>query len=192
MVKNHEKSQLRKRMLAKLVTLAKNEAIRRSRDVENRLSSLSEYRESKIIMFYYPIKGEVDVREIVRKSLLTKKVCLPAADLINKQLKIYQIEELDSDVSKGAFGIKEPNKEATKEVDIENIDLVVVPGLAFDCQKNRLGRGGGFYDRFLQKIPNSTKKIGVAFDFQILESLPVNLARDQKVDLIVTEKRVIE
>jgi 5-formyltetrahydrofolate cyclo-ligase len=94
-------------------------------------------------------------------------------------------------LAKGAFGIKEPNKKKAKELDINEIDTVIVPGLAYDYSRNRLGRGGGFYDRLLKKLPNSVKKLGVAFDFQILKSLPTNLFTDQKVDLIVTENRTI-
>ncbi len=179
-------------MLARLVSLAKGEVIRRSENVEAKLSSLSMYKKSEITMFYYPLEGEVDLRKIIRKALLTKKVCLPVTDLINKQLRIYQINNLDNDLIKGSFGIKEPNKQRAEEVDIRRIDTVIVPGLAFDYQKNRLGRGAGFYDRFLQKMPNSTKKIGVAFDFQILENLPVNLSQDQKVDSIVTDSIIVK
>ncbi len=192
MLEKQEKTQLRKKLLAKLADLAKNEIIRRSEDAETKISSLSIYKNSKVIMFYYPLRRELDLRKIIRKSLLTKRVCLPVTDVLNKQLRVYQIIDLDSDLVEGAFGTKEPNKEKVKEVDFREIDTIIVPGLAFDYQKNRLGRGGGFYDRFLRKIPNSTKKIGVAFDFQLLENLPVNLSQDQKVDLVVTDSKVIQ
>jgi len=192
MIKNQAKSQLRKRMLAKAASLTEDEAIRRSKNAEIRLSKLSLYKEAKTIVFYYPIKGELDLRRMLRKALVKKKVCLPFTDLANKRLRIYHVQDLDRDLAKGTFGIKEPRGEKIKEVDVREIDLVIVPGLAFDRQKNRLGRGGGFYDRFLKEIPDSAKKIGAAFDFQVTESLPVNLSQDQKVDLIVTDSRVIE
>ncbi|MCF7894475.1 MAG: 5-formyltetrahydrofolate cyclo-ligase [Candidatus Omnitrophica bacterium] len=191
MVENHSKQQLRKQMLAKLVGLAKNELRRRSKNVEAKLSSLSIYKNSEIIMFYYPIEGEVDIKGLVRKACLEKKVCLPVTDLVNKSLRIFQINDIENDLVKGAFGIKEPNKEKAKELDINEIDTVIVPGLAYDYNKNRLGRGGGFYDRLLEKLPNSTKRVGVAFDFQILENLPVSPVTDQRVDLIVTEDKTI-
>ncbi|MCF7879017.1 MAG: 5-formyltetrahydrofolate cyclo-ligase [Candidatus Omnitrophica bacterium] len=191
MVENHSKQQLRKQMLAKLVALTKNELKRRSKNVETKLSSLSLYKNSEIIMFYYPIEGEVNIKEIIRKACLEKKVCLPVTDLLNKTLRIFEIDDLDCGLAKGAFGIKEPNKKKAKELDINEIDTVIVPGLAYDYNRNRLGRGGGFYDRLLKKLPNSVQKLGVAFDFQILKSLPTNLFTDQKVDLIVTENRTI-
>ncbi len=191
MVKKQQKEQLRKQMLTKLVSLAKNELRRRSKNVEIKLSSLSLYKDSEVILFYYPLKGEVDVREIIRKAFSNKKVCLPVTDFANKNLRIFQINNLESNLVKGTFGIKEPNKEKAKELDIREIDTVIVPGLAFDRLKNRLGRGGGFYDRLLGKLPNSTNKVGVAFDFQILESLPTNLLTDQRVDMIITESYII-
>ncbi|MCF7916315.1 MAG: 5-formyltetrahydrofolate cyclo-ligase [Candidatus Omnitrophica bacterium] len=191
MVKKQQKEQLRKQMLAKLVSLAKNELRRRSKNVETRLSSLSLYKNSETILFYHPIKGEVDIKEIIRKAFLNKKVCLPVTDFVNKRLRIFEIKDLDLGLVKGAFGIREPNKEKAKELDINQIDTVIVPGLAFDRTKNRLGRGGGFYDRLLEKLPNSVKKVGVAFDFQILSSLPTNLFTDQRVDMIVTESYTI-
>lgn len=192
MLKNLEKDHLRKRMLAKLAALAKNEVIRRSENAAVKLSGLSCYKKSEIILFYYPLGGEVDLRKVIRKAFLTKKVCLPATDLERKKLKVYQIDSLECGLVKGAFGINEPNEKKAKEVDIKKIDTVIVPGLAFSHKKDRLGRGGGFYDRFLQELSNFTRKIGVAFDFQILENLPVNLSEDQRVDLVVTDSRIIE
>lgn len=191
MVKKEQKKQLRKQMLTKLASLAKNELRRRSKNVETRLSSLSLYKDSETILFYHPIEGEVDIKEIIRKAFLNKKVCLPVTDFVNKKLRIFEIKDLDIGLVKGTFGIKEPKKENAKELDINQIDTVIIPGLAFDRMKNRLGRGGGFYDRFLKKLPNSVKKVGVAFDFQILESLPTNLFTDQRVDMIVTESYTI-
>lgn len=191
MVKNQEKIEIRQKMLARLAALVKDEAIRRSKDVENKLLKLSIYKEAKTIMFYHPVKGEVDLRGIIRKAFSEKKVCLPVTDLASGQLKIYQISGLGDNLAKGAFGIKEPNKATAKEIDISQIDTIIIPGLAFDFKKNRLGRGGGFYDRFLSKISGSAKKIGVAFDFQVIKSLPVNLFQDQKVDIVVTDTRVV-
>ena len=85
----------------------------------------------------------------------------------------------------------EPDPQKTKEIDTREIDMVIVPALGFDRKRNRLGRGAGFYDRFLAKITPPTLKVGIAFECQIVENLPVNLALDQKVDLVVTEKSII-
>ena len=142
-------------------------------------------------MAYYPLRGEVDILRKIRKDLGSKRFCFPVMDLKAKNLRIFEITNLDEDFCVGAWGVMQPDTEKTKEVDIKEIDVVIVPGLAFDRQRNRLGRGAGFYDRFLQDITPSTKKVGIAFEFQILENLPTNLSWDQKVDTVVSENFII-
>ena len=112
-------------------------------------------------------------------------------DLKAKDLRIFEINDLDKDFISGPFGVMEPNTQYAKEVSIEEIDAVIVPGLGFDREKNRLGRGAGFYDRFLKRITPSVKRIGIAFEFQISESLPINFSLDQKLDAVVSESFVV-
>jgi 5-formyltetrahydrofolate cyclo-ligase len=85
----------------------------------------------------------------------------------------------------------EPDPDTREGVDLRKIDLIIVPGLGFDRGKNRLGRGEGFYDRFLKTVKPPTIKVGVAFDCQIQDALPHNPAWDEKVDLIVGETSII-
>jgi len=191
MVIDKEKKELREKLLKRLLSLTDEEIKRRSTNVTEKLSSLSIYKESKNVMVYYPLRGEVDILEEIRKELGNKRFCFPVTDLKEKRMRIFEIKDLDKDFILGAYGIKEPNPRTTKETDTGEIDLVIVPGLAFDRQKNRLGRGAGFYDRFLANISGSTKKIGIAFNFQVLDDLPVNLSFDQKVDKVVSEDFIL-
>ena len=191
MVIDRKKKELRQKLLERLLSLTEGEIKRRSQDVTKKLSSLPIYKESKIVMVYYPLPGEVDILEEIRKELGSKRFCFPVTDLKEKRMRIFEVKDLDKDFIPGAYGIMEPNPQKTKETDIGEIDLVIVPGLAFDHQKNRLGRGAGFYDRFLANTSGSTKKIGIAFDFQVLENLPVNLSFDQKVDAVVSEDFIL-
>ena len=112
-------------------------------------------------------------------------------DLKEKRLRAFAVRNLDKDFILGPFEVKEPDTKITKEVDIKEIDLIIVPGLGFDREKNRLGRGAGFYDRFLSNIEASAKRVGIAFDFQILSNLPTNLSLDQKVDVVVSESFIV-
>lgn len=191
MVLDREKQGIRQKLLERLLSLTKNEIKRRSKDVENKLSELPIYKQAKVIMVYYPLRGEVDILRKIKKDLGNKRFCFPVMDLEAKNLRIFEIANLDEDFCVGAWGVMQPDTEKAKEVDIKEIDVVIVPGLAFDKQRNRLGRGAGFYDRFLQDITPPTKKVGIAFEFQILENLPTNLSWDQKVDTIVSENFVI-
>ena len=191
MVINNEKKALRQKLLERLLDLTEQELRRRSKNVEEKLSNLSIYKNAKVIMGYYPLKGEVDILGKIREDFASKRFCFPVMDLKGKRLRIFEVRNLDKDFIFGPFGVKEPDTKITKEVNIKEIDLIIVPGLGFDREKNRLGRGAGFYDRFLSDIETSTQKVGIAFDFQILSNLPTNLSLDQKVDVVVGESFII-
>ncbi len=191
MVISREKQQLRQKLSEQLLSLTQEEIKRRSRNVEDRLSSLSIYSKAENVMVYYPLKGEVDILEMIRKDINSKQFFFPVMDTKAKELEVYQVKDLGNDFVDGPFGVREPDSKKTKKADPERIDVVIVPGLGFDRKRNRLGRGAGFYDRFLQKLAPSVQRIGIAFDFQILDNLPTHLSLDQKVDVVVTETEVI-
>ena len=191
MVISREKKELRQKLLSRLLALTESEITRRSKDVEEKLSNLPIYKQAKNVMVYYPLKGEVDILKMIKEALGDKRFCFPVMDLTAKDLRAFEIANLDEDFVLGPYGVMEPDPQKTKEVDIREIDMVIVPGLGFDYQKNRLGRGAGFYDRFLKKLTPSTKKVGVAFECQLLESLPIHLPKDQQLDCVVSEKVVI-
>lgn len=138
-------------------------------------------------MFYYPLKREVNLLGAIREALKQKRVCFPVVDLKEGDLIPYQVKDLVKDFVKGPLEIMQPDKEKATEVELQDIEVVIVPGLAFDREKNRLGRGKGFYDRFLKRLDKKTRKLGVGFDFQLITSIPTDPPRDEKVDLVVTE-----
>ena len=101
----------------------------------------------------------------------------------------YEILDLEKETTKGSFGILEPINEVVEDkrlIKPEEIDLVIVPGVAFDKNMNRIGFGGGFYDRYLSLLKSSCKKVGLAYQFQIVEKIETE-EHDMKVDMIVTE-----
>jgi 5-formyltetrahydrofolate cyclo-ligase len=191
MVVSREKKELRQQLLSRLLSLTESEARRRSNNVGENLSNLPIYKKAKVIAVYYPLRGEVDILEMIRKDIAGKRFCFPVMELAEKRLRFFEVNNLDADFVQGPFGVREPDTEKTKAVDIGEIDMVIVPGIAFDRQHNRLGRGVGFYDRFLETLTHSTAKIGIAFEFQLLDDLPIHLQHDRKVDLIVSEGGVI-
>jgi len=186
MIKNN-KEKLRKLLLGQLLSLTSEETIRRSKNVEKNISDLPIYKNAKTIMAYYPLKGEVSVLGIIKKALGEKKICFPVIDSESNNLIPYCIRDLERDFTRGPYGVMQPDTGSTERIDLKEIDLVLTPGIAYDRNKNRLGRGAGFYDRFIAELGSNTKKIGVAFDFQILDDLPVNVPHDRQVDMIVTE-----
>uniref|UniRef100_A0A7V4JQZ1 5-formyltetrahydrofolate cyclo-ligase n=1 Tax=Thermodesulfobacterium geofontis TaxID=1295609 RepID=A0A7V4JQZ1_9BACT len=151
------------------------------------IETFSQYKNSQKIAFYFAKDKEASLEYLIGKALLEgKKVYLPKTWLKEKTLTFHQIFSF-SDLKPGPFGLLEPPLE-NPELKPENFEIIFVPGVAFDLKKGRIGYGGGFYDKILKKT--KAFKIGVAFSFQIFESLPLE-KHDQKVDIIITEKGII-
>jgi 5-formyltetrahydrofolate cyclo-ligase len=159
---------------------------KKSRVIWESLSSSPEYRRARTIAFYASIakEGEVATSDMIEGSLAQKKkVCLPK--VVGDRLEFFDVKTF-RDLNEGAFGILEP---AGEKVEPEQIDLIVLPGIAFDVFGNRIGFGRGYYDRFLKKVKNASK-VALAFDFQIVDKIP-STKPDVRVHKIVTESRVI-
>jgi 5-formyltetrahydrofolate cyclo-ligase len=180
-----EKETIRKQLLEKLLSLTSSEVERRSKNVERNLQKISEFINAKYIMVYYPLKGEVDLLGMVRKILNEKVICFPFIN--GRDLLPYQVKDLGEDFMIGPFGVTQPKPREERQCALPALDVVLVPGIAFDREYHRLGRGAGYYDRFLKKLSAKTKKIGISFDFQVLEALPHQPSQDENVDVVVTD-----
>lgn len=157
----------------------------KSAAIKQTLFSLPEFMHAKIVMLYYSVRNEVYTHDIIGECLATKKIVLPK--LMLDELKPVELRRMQ-DLVEGQYHIMEPKNTAAIE---EKIDIIIVPGVAFDVMKNRLGTGKGYYDRFLRTIPHPhALKIGLAYDFQIVGQLPVE-PTDVPMDIVITEKRVI-
>lgn len=187
----NDKQEVRKRLLNILLSLTQEEITRRSENVKKLLSELPIYRKASIVMAYFPIKGEVDLLGMIKKDLGVKRFCFPVTDLVTRKIRPFEVKDIDGDFVSGPYGIMQPDITRLKEIEIDKIDLVIIPGVAFDYQRHRLGRGAGYYDRFLKNIKPPAVKAGVAFQTQILQDLPINSTHDQIMDLVVSEDRVI-
>jgi 5-formyltetrahydrofolate cyclo-ligase len=158
-----------------------------SKIIQWRFIETEYYKNSKSIFTYFAFDREVKTDEIIKNALQNnKKVCLPFIDWENRILIPSLIYNFDEIVTYK----KIPVPKNLNPFEKEKIDIVIVPGVVFDIYKNRIGMGGGFYDRFLKDI-RRTLKVALAFEFQILnEKLPID-EYDIKVDIIITEKRII-
>ncbi len=147
------------------------------------------YQFAKTILFYYAKDDEVDTRPMILQALLEKKrVFLPKVKKEDDSIEAYEITSLD-DLSSGEFGVMEPPEKA-RPPDYSQIELAIVPGVAFDSEGNRIGHGMGYNDRLLKRMPNAFF-IGLAFEFQIAPRRIVREAHDVAVDEIITERRRI-
>ena len=146
-------------------------------------------RSAHTILFYAPLPDELDVWPLLEKLLKTEKICaLPAFDDATQFYSARRVKNLETDIFTGKFGVSEPLLECA-EIPLNKFDLVLVPGVAFDLNCNRLGRGKGFYDRILSAA--SGIKCGIGYDFQLLESIPTE-PHDAKVDFVLTPERCVK
>lgn len=137
------------------------------------------FRAAKTVLLYHSLNDEVDTHDFIRKWSNKKQILLPVVVGNELELRLYTNSE---DMQISSYGIKEPVGEAF--TDYESIDLIVVPGVAFDQKGNRLGRGKGYYDRLLPQIP-SAYKAGICFPFQLVEEVPAE-PHDIRMDIIIT------
>lgn len=160
----------------------------RSRRIVERLCQVEAFRRAHRVLFYVAQGGEVETRPLIERWVAKgRKIILPRVK--GDGMVLVEVERLE-DLGPGYRGILEPKPDTGRRVSSEEVEVALVPGLAFDLEGNRLGRGGGHYDRVLAGIGPGALKIGLAFDFQIVERLPAE-AQDIPVEIVVTETRVI-
>jgi len=169
-----EKEKIRIEMRKQLKALSREDRAKRSRLIAAKLRKDANFKTAKTVLFYISTAEEVDTRELAAEALKEgKMVLVPAIDSKNKLMTACVVLDLDKDLIPGSYGILEPNPEKRVAAHQDSIDVVLVPGLAFDQTNNRLGRSGGYYDRFLAKLPKKTSTYGLAFQFQVVKVLPV-------------------
>lgn len=177
------KNELRDRLEAERKSIETVQVAVDSADIVARLMSLPEWVSARTVMAYYPIRCEVDLRSLIREGAREKTVLLPVA-LPGGRMEIRRYTG-EAQLRPGRFGIPEPQGPSYEGP----IDLIIVPGVGFDEHRHRLGRGGGYYDRFLEAHPEAAV-VAVAYDFQVVPSVPV-MTHDKPVDVIVTPSRLI-
>ncbi|GAA0071466.1 5-formyltetrahydrofolate cyclo-ligase [Clostridium sardiniense] len=145
------------------------------------------YKSARGIFIYIGFGSEINTKIIIREALNSgKEVYVPK--VIKKDMILIKIDSLENLVT-SSYGILEPIGDKS-DLDVNKLELIVMPGVAFDKSGNRLGYGGGYYDKFLEQNKIECKKIALSYDFQVLEKLEVE-EHDIKVDLIITENQVI-
>ena len=161
--------------------------VENSRELQQLLSSMQEYQDATTVGCYLSVAGEVSTVDIVSACWSDgKKVCVPAYD---ERCKGYGLASLSNgtELKTGLFGIPEPV--VVEWVHLDEIDMMIVPGLAFDAHGGRVGHGGGYYDRILQQKPGLLA-VAVAFECQVKDEVPMT-PLDVRMDFIVTEQRII-
>ncbi|HHW30409.1 MAG TPA: 5-formyltetrahydrofolate cyclo-ligase [Clostridiaceae bacterium] len=188
------KSFLRKELISLREKLSPQEVSDKSAIIADKLFKLSCYNNSRVIMGYMNFRNEVITESILEKSLNRgKRVVIPKIEILDdgtKGIIPYEIKDIQKDIELGTFGIREPNKEVAVEINHEDIDLIIIPGVGFDVRGYRIGFGAGYYDKFLKKINPHCLKVALAFEIQVLEKVPEE-KHDIPMDMIITEKRIV-
>lgn len=168
-----KKRKIREEILKKLKSHKEEERLKKSSKIAGKLFRLREFVRAKTILFYLSFDGEVDTVKMIEDTLRQgKKVAVPVVVKKSKDMLASLIEDPLRECKRGPLGICHPKEEYIRPVPAELLDLVLVPGLAFDEAGNRLGRGMGYYDRFLSRLPKDTPTIGLAFSFQMVSDFP--------------------
>ncbi len=184
--------QLRREILTKRNKLTSHEIAAQSTAIQQRLLSLDEIKNNTTIFAYVSFRSEVETLTLVDTLIaMGKTVIVPITRVEEKRLDAIRITNRLTDLEPGYCNIPEPTEELCKsqEVAPEEIEVILLPGSVFDERGGRFGYGGGYYDRFLAKVPKAIR-IGLAFDLQIIEKAPLQ-EHDEILDLVVTESRVI-
>jgi len=178
-----DKSNLREQIRDRLAALTNSEVRADSAAIWERLAVLPQFNGAQFIGAYVSVGGEIDTHGLIRQLLaMGRQVGVPAFD--GKRYRLEAVRDFDADLTEGNFGILEPKSTGTAM----QPDVWLVPGLAFDVNGNRLGRGRGYFDALLRHA--NGVKVALAHDFQVLDEVPADV-QDVGMDFIVTESRVV-
>ena len=185
------KKELRRKIIGLRDQLSPEQRTEKSSRIAENLYNLPAYRDAQVIMFFISFGSEVDTRLMVEETIRRGKTALaPKALPKTRELIPSEILDWDDDLAPGAYNIPEPRQDRLRPYAPESIDLLLVPGVAFDQKGNRLGYGGGYYDRFFSLLKPETPLVAMVFDLQIQPQVPVE-EWDRRVDCVITEERVI-
>jgi 5-formyltetrahydrofolate cyclo-ligase len=185
------KSEIRRKTSAKREGLSNKARSEKSKAIMECLFEFANFRESRTVLFYMNLGSEVATETMIRKALEYEKfVALPWVDKKEGKIVPLKVDDLDGDLKPGYGGIREPIPQQCKAIPVENIDLAIIPGIAFDERGGRIGHGTGFYDRFIPNLDVTTRKVALAFECQIVAQIPME-PHDRYIDIIITEKRII-
>ena len=154
--------------------------------------SLPEYADANTVMFYIDVRSEVRTRHALSKAIdSNKKIVVPWCN-DDGQLELFHLEGMD-ELETGMYGILEPRQDLRKkkQVDVQDLDLIMVPGVGFDPTGARMGHGKGYYDKLLENAWPDTTLVALAFECQMFEEIPV-ASHDVFMNKIITESRLIE
>jgi len=184
-----DKMELRRTLQNCLSAIPPEQKREKSQKACQNLISTPQFQHASVIMMYLSLLEEVDTSEAIRCAWQSDKiVAVPKISWSEGFITAVRIDSLESGFSRGASGLRNPITGVP--IPVEQIDLVVAPGLGFDSEGNRLGRGGAYYDRFFANKELKALRCGFAFTEQVVDSVPTT-EYDEPVDFLVTDEKVM-
>lgn len=173
-----DKKRMRELLAQKRRLLSKEAVAEQSSKVVAAVEQMPSFQSAKTVLIYYPTHNEVDLLSLIKRYKKEKTFLFP---VVHRKTMTACPYEGNAKMHRGKFNIPEP----TTEPYVGDIDLILVPGVGFDKRGNRLGRGGGYYDKFITRLGRKTLLVGVGYDFQLVEEVPAN-RWDKRLDYVVT------
>jgi len=188
---DESRQDLRKRILRTRDRLSELDRGDKSFSVMNNFLSLPEMRQWTTLFMYVNFRSEVETVELIKRCLRQGiRVAVPLVDASAVRMIPLLIEDPDKDLAPGYYDIPEPDPQKSLRVEPSEIDAAVIPGSVFDIHGGRLGYGGGYYDRFLVNDAPQARRVGFAFELQLVDKVELE-PHDQPLDILITEKRIV-
>ncbi|MEO8441838.1 MAG: 5-formyltetrahydrofolate cyclo-ligase [Betaproteobacteria bacterium] len=180
------KATLRRHMIAARDALPPGRRHELSAAITAQVLALDAYRNANCVLAYMSFGSEFDTTVLIADALASgRQLCLPRVNRNTRRLELHVVENVDSVLQSGTWGIREPRAERPP-ADLARIDFVLLPGVAFTPRCERLGYGGGFYDRLIPRFASRPPLVAAAFALQVCDAVPVD-ANDQRIDVVITE-----
>ena len=172
--------------------LSQEEIETRYRVIETKLFEFANFMESQRVFLYAPLDSKIIGTEtIIRKTLhIEKSVILPVFTDAKNSFLLYKISDFEKDLVTNADGVLEPDPGRCKKINLEDVDIALIPGLAFDDKGGRVGFGNNYYAKLITKLPETCRKVSLAYEAQMVDQIQME-SRKFTVDIIITDERVI-
>jgi len=176
----------------RLERIEKEELLEKYKKIEHKLFDFANFMEAQLVFLYTPISNTIiPTEKIIKKALqIEKEIALPIFTYVKNAINLYKINNYDSDLITNANDVLEPDIKKCKKIPLEEIDIAIIPGLAFDDKGGRIGFGNNFYTKLITKLPETCRKVAIAYEEQLVDQIQME-SRKFTVDIIITDKRII-
>lgn len=159
--------------------------------IEKKVFEFANFMESQVAFLYTPSNSEIKTEHIIKQALEYEKIIvLPVFTDAKNAFNLYKITDYDKDLLRNSHDQLEPDPDKCKKISLDEIDIAIIPGLAFDDKGGRIGFGNNYYSKLITKLPETCRKVSLAFEEQIVDQIQME-SRKYTVDIIITDKRVI-